>query len=43
MIQIPVSKENKVALVKWANIKVTPDLTKFNDYRLANIQVRLII
>jgi len=37
MIQIPISSETKIALVKWSNIKATPDLSKFKDYRLANI------
>ena len=37
LVQIPVSSETKIALVKWSNIKATPDLSKFKDYRLATI------
>ena len=40
-IQIPISKESKAALIKWKDIESTPDLTKFNDYRLANINGKL--
>ena len=37
LVQIPVSSETKVALVKWSNIKATPDLSLFKDCRIANI------
>jgi hypothetical protein len=36
-IQIPVSKDSKKALVKWKDITITPDLSLFKDYRIANI------
>ena len=36
-VKIPVSVETKKALCKWSDIKSTPDLTKFKEYRLANI------
>ena len=36
MIQIPVSKSKK-AMCEWKHIKSTPDLSKYNNYRLANL------
>ena len=37
MIQIPVSSETKAALVEWKSIKVSPDMSKFPNARVANL------
>ena len=36
-VQIPVEPETKKALIKWKDIKKTPDLSKFPNSRSANI------
>ena len=36
-VQIPVSTETKKSLIKWKDIKQTPDLSKYPNARIANI------